>query len=117
MALFEFLATPARAWLVPACFGERLFQTGFFLSLVDNHNFSRCSILTKEVTHDLHRAIDMVEEGFVTGTEVVQTWLTIWSFDKPILRTTTMTGKSDVAIETVLRECLEFVFPELSLLI
>ena len=106
MALFKFLATPTWAGLVPACFGERLFQPGVFLSLQDNHNFCWRSILTEEIAHDFHRMIDMVEEGFVTGTEVVQTRLTIWSFDKAILRTTSMAGKSHVAIETVLRECL-----------
>ena len=117
MALFKFLATPTWAGLVPACIGERLFQSGVFLSFQDNHNFCRSSILTKKIAHDFHRMIDMVEEGLIASTEVVQTRLTIWRLDKTILRTTTMAGKSHVAIETVLRECLKFVFPELPLLV
>ena len=58
----------------------------------------------------------MAKKRFVSGTQVVKTILAVWGFDKPLLRTSTVAGEFELAPATIVRKCVPFISPELSLL-
>ena len=59
VAVFPFAAAGAGAWLVAAAVGV--------FGRVALHQLGRCSVGRKQVGHDAHRSVDVVEEELVAG--------------------------------------------------
>jgi hypothetical protein len=58
----------------------------------------------------------MPEERFVTGTKIVQSFLTIRSLQKSVLWALSIAGEAHIAFQTMLRENIPLGFSKLGLL-
>jgi hypothetical protein len=61
--------------------------------------------------------VNVLEKGFVTGAEIVQTWFSIRCLDKPVAGTFTVTRELYVALQAVARQGVLLCVPELPLLL
>ena len=57
----------------------------------------------------------MLEEHFISGTEIIEPGLTGGRFDEAILRTTAVADKTDLAVQTVLGQSIALVRPKFPL--
>src|ERR1700720_1211168 len=81
------------------------------------HYFWNFSSPYQKVRHELHGMVNMFEEGFVTGTKIVQARFSIRSVNEPGAGTLAVAGKLYLALPAVARQSVLFVIPELPLLI
>ena len=116
MTVLEFLAAAAGTQIVTPGFTKQ-FPPLLILLLIQTYQFGWRAILPQQAHHQLHGLIDMMKECLVTGAQIVQAGLTIRGVDEAIFRTAAMTRDAHIAVQTILRQRVEFVAPELQLLI
>ncbi len=92
MAFLELASAPAWARIV----ASNTRESGSFSFGKDHWQLSGRTVLTKEIRHQTHRFVDMVEEGLVPRTQVVQTVFPCGRLREAILGATTTTGKPDL---------------------
>ncbi len=71
MTALEFAPASAGAGVVSLGGGEGVFELLFVLLLHPCHDVGGGAALAELVGHEAHGAVDVVEEGFVAGAEVV----------------------------------------------
>src|SRR5258705_5409614 len=112
MTLLELASAAARAGIVTACARNPLRP----LSLENGHRFVGIAATAHKLGHQLHRMINMLEESFVAGAQIIETRLAIGSLDKPVLWTFAVAGKTHVALAAITRQRVALVIPEFDLL-
>jgi hypothetical protein len=75
------------------------------------------AFLVEQLGHFAHRAVDMVEELFVAGAQVVEPVLAVGSADEPVTGAAAVAGEAHLAVEAVLRQRVEFGPTERDLLL
>lgn len=80
------------------------------------HDLIGKSALAQQAGHGLHRRVDMTEEGFVAGAEVIEARLAVRGRDEPVARTLNVAGEQDVAFAAVFGLAVQLVLPERALL-
>ena len=86
-------------------------------SLQDLHHLLRFKTAADKTRHNLHGKTDMMEELLQPYAQVVQTRLAIRSVDETIARAFSVTGEQHLALQAVLRQCVEFVLAKFPLLL
>src|SRR5215475_14225563 len=104
-------------WLICA----RLRRTGLLSRVrrfgrIDLHDVSGVLSEVQKVRHDLHGAIDMTEEGLVSGTEVVQALFAVRREQEAIARTLAITGESHFAFPAIPWKAVTFGIAKIALL-
>ncbi len=113
MAILEFLAAAARAWIVWLCFGHGLPQVVQLLHAQNVHNLIRIAAAAQQISHDAHGAIDVIEKLLVSGAQVVQPGLAIRRLDEAIRGTAAVAGKAHLAFPAVARQVSCLSWPNL----
>src|SRR3990172_10231687 len=116
VAVLELAATATRAGLVAARAGVLHGQGPFLFAGQDPHHLVGEPPLLQQVGHQAHRVIDVVEEGFVAGAQVVEAWFAVGSQDESVARALSIAGESDFALAAIARQGIALVVPELLLL-
>ena len=68
------------------------------------HHIRSFSSPQQQFHHELHRAINMRKEGFVTGAKIVQTWFSIRSLNKSIARTFAIASELYFTVPAIARQ-------------
>ena len=71
MAALEFASAAAGAGVVSVGGGEGVFELFFVLFLHPCHDVGGGALAVELVGHEAHSGVNVIEEGFVAGAEVV----------------------------------------------
>ena len=107
MAVLEFASAAAGTWIVSPRAGKRC-RLRSLLRCTDAHYFRWCPAVPKKLGHNLHRSVYVLEEGLVSGAQVIQSRPAIGSFHKPILRALAVTGEAHFATAAILGQDVSF---------
>src|SRR6266568_8587426 len=86
------------------------------LSRVGGHQLGGCLARAQERGHLLHRGGGVVEEGLVSGAQVVLARLAVGRGGEPVFRAAAVAYGADVAVQAVLSEGVALALPEFLLL-
>src|SRR5690348_3734135 len=116
-AFFVFSAAAARAGIVTAGTFGRAGAGGFHIAGTRPlDDVGGRTLGTKFVCHEAHVRIDVVEEHFVSGAQVIQAGFAVGSANEAMLGTFTVAGKAHVAFAAVARKGIALIEAELHLL-
>ena len=73
--------------------------------------------MTNFIRHKTHRLVNVIEEGFVAGAQIIQPWLTSGRFNETILGTAAIAYKPHLTFSAVTRQCIAFGQPKETLLL
>ena len=82
----------------------------------DGNDVRGRTLRTDQVSHQAHRTVDMVEEGLVSGAEIVETLRAVRGGDEPVLWALAVAGEADIAIKTIPRKASALLLSEEPLL-
>jgi hypothetical protein len=74
----------------------------------DFHDIGRWTLLTIEVCHDFHSRVDVMEELFIGGAEVVESPFAVGGVSEAVLGAFAVAGKTNRAIATIFRKAVAF---------
>lgn len=115
MTLLEFEAAATGTRIIPTR-PSKLIEEGPLL-LSENVHHARChATVSHEIDHEIHGPVDVVEEGFESITQIVESRFTIRRVNEPVLRALAVTGESHIAVEAILRKAVPLGLSELVLL-
>jgi hypothetical protein len=115
-AVLEFPAAAAGAGIVPGRLGEAFSQRGFLSRQVDHHVGTRPA-RQHLGRHEAHRSVDVLEEGLVPFTQVVQPRLPAGRHQDSILGAAAITGKAHFALAAIARQGIQLGLTETALLL
>lgn len=115
MAQLNLLAAAAGAGIIAACPGQSLLEVFLVFHRQQGHDFSRGAALAQQRGHDLHRPVDVVEERFVPGAEIVQPWLAVWGVVEAVFGAAAVAGKTHLTGAAGIGQAVQLVLAKLPL--
>lgn len=91
---------------------SRALTSGLPLCGEDFHDFGGGALLAVEVGHDFHGGVDVTEELFVGGAEVIESPFAVGGVGEAVLGAFAVAGESDGAIAAIFWEAVAFCLAE-----
>jgi hypothetical protein len=107
-AVFVFTSAAAGAWVIA---GRLLCDIASRLAK-KLHDVCGGTLAAQFACHEAHIWVDVIEEQFVAGTEVIQAELAIGGGEEAMLGAFTVAGEAHFAIAAVLGQCIVFILAE-----
>jgi len=80
------------------------------------HDIGWCTPILELMSHESHWSVDVLEEGLVACTEVIQPLLSLRRLSKPVLGALSMASEQDFAFAAIVGQSFELGLAKLSLL-